>query len=140
MRHERRNHGEHRGGHESKVRIDGAVGDLQPITPAALDRDRHGDDSERDEGQGHEERAASNEVVHAPAPLMSVFAAFSGDSPGFGGRYSFECLTMRLVELNTPFGRYRPSTTTPMPSRNICGGAPCDATATSDVPSVTVKR
>src|SRR6476469_2181188 len=104
MRHERRDHRDDRGAHEREVRVHSAISDLQPLTPTAFDGERHGEDSERDEGEGNEERAVSNEVVHAPAPLMSVLAAFSGDSPGFGGRYSFECLTMRLVELKTPFG------------------------------------
>ena len=46
---------------------------------------------------------------------------------------------MSRLDLKTPPCVIVPSTTTPMPSRNICGGAPEHSTLTSSVPSDTTK-
>jgi len=34
--------------------------------------------------------------------LIKVLYASRGDSPGFGARYSFECLTIKFVQRKTP--------------------------------------
>jgi hypothetical protein len=53
--------------------------------------------------------------------------------------YSLLCRTISVSVSNTPAGVIVPSTSTPIPSRNICGGARRACTGTSRVSSVTTK-
>ena len=81
--------------------------------------------------EGHDDerkkkRVVREDSVHGGVCLMSVLYFSCASSPGFGARYSLECVTIRLVASNNPSRPARPSTITPMPSRNICGGAPTE--------------
>src|SRR5450759_4371474 len=70
---------------------------------------------------------------------LSTYVSGTGVCPGRGARYAFECFTIRLVALNN-FPEYVPSTTTPMPARNICGGRLWLTTWTDAFGSCKTKR
>ena len=67
---------------------------------------------------------------------MSVLYFSCASSPA-STRYSFECFTISSSPGTRPLTD-SPSPTTPIPSRNICGGAPVECTRISFAPSVTV--
>src|SRR5262249_56352615 len=75
--------------------------------------------------------------------VVTVLSQSLGFSPGLGGLYSLEWLTINRCDVNTPLRSYVPSTTTPIPSRNICGGTSVEETSTDaapgPAPSATLK-
>src|SRR5262249_44809243 len=95
----------------------------------ARDATRHagGDADDRSEAgarQGAENQPVPQGGVHwflavGLDPSLTVFFQLRWSSPSFGGRYSFEGLTISRLDVKTRLLSKVPSTTTPIPSRNI---------------------
>src|SRR5262249_55678405 len=129
----RAQHADQEGGDGGQDQADGARAVTQPALDAHHRTERRGEqppqDRERSEGGVHRASAVGAETV--------VFHR-SGPSPGLGGRYSLEWFTIRREEVNVCDLSNVPSTTTPMRSRNICGGVSRDWTRTEAAPGLSL--
>src|SRR5690606_2158386 len=93
-----------------------------------------------EQGEQHQGSAEkSDHRVSAAASALRISASTSTSSPSVGARYSFPCETISRSLWKWPSRVIVPSTITPMPSRNICGGTPSERTGTRSLPSVTSK-